>query len=37
MGDVSRDSGTASNIVEGELSDERILLEEQGQGLSDST
>lgn len=37
VGDVGSDSGTTSNIVEGELSDERVLLEEQRQRLSDST
>ena len=37
VGNVGSDSGTTSNIVEGELSDERVLLEEQGQRLSDST
>jgi hypothetical protein len=37
VGDISGDTGAAADIKEGELGDERVLLEQERQRLSDST
>lgn len=36
MANVSGDTGASTDVVEGELGDEGVLLKEEGQGLSDS-
>lgn len=36
MGQVSGDTGGVDNVVEGEVGDQRGLLEEERQGLSDT-
>ena len=35
--DISSNTGSAADIVEGELCDERVELEEEGQGLANSS
>lgn len=37
MGQVSGDTGGVDNVVEGEVGDQRRLLEEERQGLADTT
>lgn len=37
MGNISGDSGGTTNVEQGELGDERVLLEEERQRLSDSS